>query len=160
MKIIKEDKKSFLNFAKSYRDFEDNPGEFEPRSLIASAENLNAILNPIVTAINLDVEELFIAPTLAKIQQIVSECDAVEYAEVGKTHISGLNGITSSVLSETVSTFRENPPLRLNELLEEAGRLNQFSEDLLPTPAVPTPGVPTPNAIPVFFCCQFNFCAE
>ena len=110
-----------LDFALHYSYLKQKPNEFNPESLQQSADNLESILHPIVDAINRDVKELFIEPTLSEIQRIVREYDEVEYAEVGKTSIAGLNGFSSQVSSTSVSTFQSTPPLRLNELLAEAG---------------------------------------
>lgn len=160
-KLLKnlEARSAVLNFALQYSHLKDDPANFNPIALQNSAENLNLILTPIVKAINLDVEELFIEPTLAKIQEIVSEGNncwwslitpgndncKVEYAEVGKTSVAGLNGLKSSVSSTTVSAFDETGPLRLNELLKDAGELNTSAKDLLPGEVVNFGA----NAIPV-----------
>jgi hypothetical protein len=124
--------KAVLDFALNYAHLAEKPNEFKPKALQKSAENLNQVLGLIVNAINRDVEEMFMEPTLKRIQEIVSEFCDVSYAEVGRTKVVGLNGLPSSVSSKTVSAFDETGPLRANELLEEAGRLNQFSKDLFP----------------------------
>lgn len=126
-------RKAVLDFALNYAHFVQKPDEFDPRELQKSAENLNSVLNPIVDAINRDVDELFMQPTLKRIQEIVGHFGDVSYAEVGRTKVMGLNGLPSSVTSETVSAFDETGPLRLNELLQTAGELNEFSKDLFPT---------------------------
>ncbi len=125
-------RKAILDFALEYSYLANEPENFNPKSLQQSAETLNSVFQPIITAINRDVEELFMKPTVAKIQRIVSEFGDVQYAEVGKTSVAGLNGVESTVASTTISAFDETTPLRLNELLEEAGRLNASSKDLLP----------------------------
>jgi hypothetical protein len=142
-------RKVVLDFALQYNNLVNNPADFDPDALQQSAENLNSVLNPVVRAINRDVEELFIEPTLAKIQSIVNDCDEVSYAEIGKTSVQGLNGIQSEVTSTTVSAFDETGPLRLNELLREASDLNQFSEKLIPAPAGANtvPGAPVLSLI-------------
>lgn len=121
-----------LSFALNYAYLKQQPDRFDPDFLQKSAEDLNTVLGVVVDAINRDVEELFMKPTLKKIQEIVSEFCDVEYAEVGKTTVAGLNQIPATVASTTVSAFDETGPLRANELLEEAGRLNQYSKDLFP----------------------------
>ena len=122
-----------LNFALQYSNLADNPDSFDPNSLQESAESLNAVLNPLVSAINRDVEDLFIEPTLANIQNIVRQEKNVDYAEVGKTSVAGLNGLPSVVSSKSVSSFEVTPPLNVAELLN--GQL--------------TPGVNPFNNVPV-----------
>jgi hypothetical protein len=125
-------RKAVLNFALQYSELVKNPAKFDPEELQKSAEALNSVLTPLVDAINRDVEDLFIEPTLKKIQSIVSKYHNVQYAEVGKTSVAGLNGIQSTVSSQTVSTFDETGPLRLNEWLSEAGTVNDSVQKLLP----------------------------
>ena len=131
-KIKLRRQKAVLDFSLQYSELRDNPAEFNAPALQQSAESLNALLNPLVDAINRDVEELFIKPTLTNIQTIVGRYKGVDYAEVGKTSVAGLNGIESTVASTTVSAFDETGPLRLNDLITEAGRLNEASKALLP----------------------------
>jgi len=131
-KIKLRRQKAVLDFSLQYAELRDNPAGFNALALQQSAESLNALLNPLVDAINRDVEDLFIKPTLTKIQNIVGEYDDVSYAEVGKTSVAGLNGVPSTVASTTVSAFDETGPLRLNQLISEAGNLNTASKDLLP----------------------------
>ncbi|MGK7884895.1 MAG: hypothetical protein AB4057_09750 [Crocosphaera sp.] len=126
-------RRATLEFALNYADVNQRPNEFKSEALQKSAENLNLILGLVVDAINRDIEELFMEPTLKRIQEIVGHFGDVSYAEVGRTNVIGLNGIQSSVASTTVSSFDETGPLRLNELLREAGELNQFSQDLFPS---------------------------
>ena len=133
LKIKLRRQKAVLDFSLQYSGLRDNTAEFNAPALQQSAESLNALLNPLVDAINRDVEELFIKPTLTRIQKIVGEYGRdVSYAEVGKTSVAGLNGLESTVASTTVSAFDETGPLRLNELISEAGNLNSASKDLLP----------------------------
>ena len=130
LKIKLRRQKAVLDFSLQYAELRDNPAEFNAPALQQSAESLNALLNPLVDAINRDVEELFIKPTLTRIQKIVGEYGRdVSYAEVGKTSVAGLNGLESTVASTTVSAFDETGPLRLNELISEAGNLNSASKD-------------------------------
>jgi hypothetical protein len=136
-------KKAVLDFALQNANFIKNPNSFDPDLLQQAAENLNSKLNPVIDALNHDVAELFIEPTLSKIQYIAKKA-GVEYAEVGKTSIAGLNGVESSVTSNTVSAFEETPPLKLNELLENAKTANTNLNNLLPNSIK---GVP--NTIPI-----------
>jgi|GEM_PF-2174120 hypothetical protein len=138
-KVLQENlwiRETVLDFALQYSDLIQRPDMFSPESLQQSTEDLNSRLNPIVDAINLDVEELFIEPTLKKIQEIVKEYKHVEYAEVGKTSLAGLNGIQSKVSSTPISAFDETPPLRLSDLLTQANAINPTSQTLLPSTSV------------------------
>jgi len=128
-------RRAVLDFALQYSNLMNNPAGFDPEALQQSAETLNSVLQPIVHAINRDVEELFIEPTLARIQSIVRDYKKVSYAEVGKTSVQGLNGIKSTVTSTTVSAFDETGPLRLDELFKTASEINNFSKELIPAPA-------------------------
>jgi hypothetical protein len=125
-------RKAVLNFALQYSRLKRIPAEIDPDALQESAETLNSVLEPVVNALNRDIEDLFIQPTLERIQRIVSEYDDVSYAEVGKTSVAGLNGIHSEVSSTSVSTFDETGPLRLSQWLEDAGKLNNSVSSLLP----------------------------
>jgi hypothetical protein len=78
------------------------------------------MLNPFVKAINQDINDLFIQPTLKKIQKIARD-NGVVYAEVGKVSVSGLNGIHSKVKTGTVSTFETTRPQRLDQIITNAG---------------------------------------
>jgi hypothetical protein len=92
-----------LNFALNYAHYIQNPNQFDAYRLQQAAGNLNTRLKPVVDAINRDVADLFIEPTLVKIQEIVSRHKDVEYAQVGKTSVAGLNGIQSIVTANTIS---------------------------------------------------------
>jgi hypothetical protein len=142
-------RRAVLDFALQYSNLANNPAGFDPDALQQSAENMNSIFAPIVKAINRDIEELFIEPTLARIQSIVSEYGEVSYAEVGKTSVQGLNGIKSTVTSTTVSAFDETGPLRLDELFKTASEINDFSKELIPASAGANtvPGAPVLSLI-------------
>jgi hypothetical protein len=75
---------------------------------------------------------LFIEPTLKRIQEIVKKTGGVQYAEVGKTSVAGLNGVESKVTSNTVSAFDETAPLRLSELLKDAADNKTKIDDIIP----------------------------
>jgi hypothetical protein len=115
---------------------------FDPDALQASAEDLSTELNPTVAAINRDIEELFMQPTLRRIQKIVRQHRGVEYAEVGRTTVAGLNGLKSEVTANTASVFTEVRPLTLSDLLRnartEGGNLN-----------LPATGQPSPLPLPL-----------
>jgi len=95
-------------------------------------QQFDAMLSPIVVAVNRDIEDFFIRPTLYRIKQIVGRDYNVEYAEVGRTTLAGLNGLTSTVVSETISSIDEPTPLRLNELISDAATSKNSLDALLP----------------------------
>lgn len=138
-------RKAVLEFALQYANRLKNPRKFNPESLQSTAENLNSLVNPLVDAINRDIEELFIQPTLQKIQKIVRNIGSVEYAEVGKITVSGLKGQTSTVSSDTISAFDETLPLTLKDLISKAAtsktELDKLTPDLgaLDVAATPVP---------------------
>ena len=140
-------RQALLNFAFQYSDYISNPATFEPYRLQQAAGNLDARLKNVVEAINLDVADLFIEPTLNKIQEIVRKHKDVEYAQVGKTSVASLNGIQSIVKAQTVSAFNEPPPLDISKLLEEAKKTKENVDALVPSPAPLPPGDVPPNAI-------------
>jgi hypothetical protein len=125
-------RRAVLDFALQYANLRNNPNDFDPQSLQQSAESLNTLLDPLVEAINQDVSDLFIQPTLERIQAIVRKYRHVQYAEVGKTRVATLNGSKSTVASKSVSTFEGNPPLRLNELLQEVNAVSANTEGVVP----------------------------
>jgi len=125
-------RRAVLDFALQYANLRNNPNDFDPQSLQQSAESLNSLLDPLVEAINQDVSDLFIQPTLERIQAIVRRYRHVQYAEVGKTRVATLNGSKSTVASKSVSTFEGNPPLRLNELLQEVNAVSANTEGVVP----------------------------
>jgi len=95
-------------------------------------QQFDAMLSPIVLAVNRDLEDFFIRPTLYRIKQIVGRDFNVEYAEVGRTTLAGLNGVKSTVVSETISSIDEPTPLRLNELLTNAAESKKSLDSLFP----------------------------
>jgi len=100
-----------------------------------------------VEAINLDVADLFIEPTLNKIQEIVSKHQGVEYAQVGKTSVASLNGVQATVTSQTFSAFNEPPPLDISKLLEDAKKTKENVDLLVPLPNPLPPDVVPTNTI-------------
>jgi hypothetical protein len=140
-------RQALLNFAFQYSDYISNPDTFEPYRLQQAAGNLDARLKNVVEAINLDVADLFIEPTLNKIQEIVSKHQGVEYAQVGKTSVASLNGIQSTVTANTVSAFNEPPPLDISTLLENAEKTKKSVDQLVPSPNPLPPDVVPTNTI-------------
>jgi hypothetical protein len=140
-------RQALLDFALNYGDYISRPSEFDAYRLQQAAGNLDARLKPVVDAINLDVADLFIEPTLDKIQEIVRKHEDVEYAQVGKTSVASLNGIEAKVTSETVSGFNEPPPLDISKLLEDAQTTKAKVDSLVPLPNPLPPDVVPTNTI-------------
>jgi hypothetical protein len=108
-------------FARSYQNYRISPStNYNPAELAENASIVDGMISPIVDAINRDVESYFIQPTLLKIREIVARNRGVEYAEVGRTTIAGINGNEVTVKSGTTSTFDEVTPLRLSDWLKNA----------------------------------------
>ncbi|MBN4006707.1 hypothetical protein [Nostoc sp. LPT] len=121
---------TLLDFALQYAHFIDEPDQFSPYDLQQSADVFNNRLQDTVDALNQDIEDFFVIPTLRKIQDIVSEFKDVEYAQVGRTNVSSLSGIETKVSSDSISAFDVTPPLKLSDLLTNAqqltGQVNNF----------------------------------
>jgi hypothetical protein len=105
----------------------------EDKKLRQQRQQFDAMLSPIVVAVNRDIEDFFIRPTLYRIKQIVGRDYNVEYAEVGRTTLAGLNGHPSTVVSETISSVDEPTPLRLNELITNAKTSKESLNTLFPS---------------------------
>ena len=125
---VKINRKVLLEFALQYGNFVANPSQFSPYKLQQTANALNDRLQDTTNALNKDIEDLFVGPTLDNIQGIVSRFGAVDYAQVGRTAIASLNGIETTVRSNSVSAFDVTPPLKLSELLTNAENLSQLNE--------------------------------
>src|SRR5262249_24793367 len=110
---------------------------FSPYYLQHSADLLNARLQVVIAALNLDMEELFITPTLEVMQEKVALFKDVDYAQVGKTSVATLSGIPTEVTSHSVSAFDVTPPLRLSELLGKAQSLSWSVGPFIPKGAQP-----------------------
>lgn len=121
-----------LDFAKSYQNFQLNPDSYNPAELAKDASIIDGMLGPIVDAINRDVEDYYIQPTLLKIRQIVGRNRGVEYAEVGRTTIAGINGNRVEVVSGTTTSFDEVTPLRLSKWLSDAAGEQKNVDAVLP----------------------------
>ncbi|HKP88310.1 MAG TPA: hypothetical protein VJZ26_19550 [Blastocatellia bacterium] len=121
---------ALLDFGMNYARMIHEPRCFSPYYLQHSADILNTRLQHSIDALNLDIQEMFVEPTLKRIQRIVRNFDDVEYAQVGKTSVASLSGIKTEVTSSSVNAFDVTPPLRLSELLTKAtdlaGKVNPF----------------------------------
>jgi hypothetical protein len=126
---------ALLEFGLHYGNLVHHPDQFSPYYLQQAAETLNSRLQAATDVLNQDIQDLFVVPTLTKIQTIVRKFKEVEYAQVGKTSVASLNGIQTEVSSYSVSAFETVPPLRLSELLTKADELSKKAGGFVPKPA-------------------------
>jgi hypothetical protein len=124
-----------LEFGFHYGRLIQEPDSFSPYFLQQAAESLNSRLQDAVDALNLDMQDLFVEPTLKKIQGIVKDRKDVEYAQVGKTSVAGLSGTDTVVTSKSVNAFDVTPPLRLSDLLAKGKQLSDAATPFVPKPA-------------------------
>jgi hypothetical protein len=125
-------KMAVLEFALQYGQLVHHPENMEPYYLQQSAEALNTRLQASVDALNLDVQELFVEPTLDRIRDIVGQFCDVEYAQVGRTTVSSLSGVPTEVTSTSVNAFDVTPPLKLTELLTKAKTITDSATPFVP----------------------------
>jgi hypothetical protein len=121
----RQGRKALVDFALNYGRLVHQPQSFSAYSLQQSAESLNSRLQDATDALNFDMQDLFVAPTLARIQRIVRRFKDVEYAQVGKVSVASLSGVSTAVTSHSVNAFDVTPPLRLSELLDKADKLSK-----------------------------------
>ncbi len=121
-----------LEFALQYGQLVHHPDKMEPYFLQQSAEALNARLQASVDALNLDVQDLFVEPTLDRIRHIVGQFCDVEYAQVGRTTVSSLSGVETEVTSSSVNAFDVTPPLKLTDLLTQAKAISDSATPFVP----------------------------
>jgi hypothetical protein len=126
-----------LDFGLHYARLIHQPGCFSPYYLQQAAESLNPRLQTAIDALNLDIQTMFVEPTLMRIQELVLNFTDVKYAQVGKTSVASLNGITTEVTSHSVSAFDVTPPLRLSELLTKAKSIADQASPFIPTETKP-----------------------
>jgi hypothetical protein len=116
---------ALLDFAFNYGQLVHQPQSFSAYHLQQSAEALNSKLQAAIDAVNFDLQDLFVAPTLIRIGDVVHGYKDVEYAQVGKVSVATLSGVATVVTSHSVNAFDVTPPLRLSELLSKASTLSQ-----------------------------------
>ena len=133
--ITDQGRTALLEFALHYGRLVHEPQSFSSFRLQTASEMLNARLQAATDAINLDMQEMFVEPTLERIQKIVRKFNDVEYAQVGKTSVASLSGIQAEVTSKSVNAFDVTPPLRLSELLKKAKELSDSASTFVPNPA-------------------------
>lgn len=126
-------RKALVAFGLHYGQLVHEPGLFSAYHLQQSAELLNSRLQDATDALNADMEDLFVEPTLKNIRGIFRDkFKDVEYAQVGKTSVASLSGTSTEVTSKSVNAFDVTPPLRLSELLETANKLSQGLTSVVP----------------------------
>jgi hypothetical protein len=128
-------RKVLIDFALNYGRLVHQPQSFSAYYLQQSAESLNSRLQAATDALNFDMQGLFVAPTLARIQRIVRRFKDVEYAQVGKVSVASLSGVATVVTANSVNAFDVTPPLRLSELLSKADQLSKSTVPFVPKPA-------------------------
>lgn len=131
----KRGKVALLKFALQYGRLVHEPQHFSPYYLQQSAGGLNTRLQTATDALNLDMQDLFVAPTLDRIRGIVGDFCDVEYAQVGKTSVASLSGNPTVVTSYSVNAFDVTPPLRLSDLLTKAKTLSESASPFVPNAA-------------------------
>lgn len=146
-------REALLEFAVNYSRLVHQPDRFSPYYLQQAAEILNSRLQAALEALNLDMQYLFVTPTLDKIRDIVANTKGdVEYAQVGKTAVASLSGVSTEVTSHSVNSFDVTPPLRLSELLEKAKNLSNQASTFIPKeiqPGAQTATELTAGALPI-----------
>jgi hypothetical protein len=125
-----------LEFAFQYARVVHDPRSASPYYLTQASEALNDRLQEAVQALSLDINELFIAPTLERIRK--RKRDHVDYAQVGKTTLAALSGLKASVTAEATSAVEIPPVIRLSDLLTSANDLSKQASPFIPK--VPVPG--------------------
>ena len=128
-------RKALVEFGLHYGRLVHEPRLFSAYFLQQSAELLNGRLQEATDALNADMQDLFVEPTLESIRIIFRDFKDVEYAQVGKTSVASLSGIATSVTSKSVNAFDVTPPLRLSELLDKADKLSKSVGTFVPNPA-------------------------
>jgi hypothetical protein len=131
----KQGRIGLLEFALYYGQLIHQPQKVDPYRLQQSADALNTRLQYATDAVNADMQDLFVAPTLERIREIVRGFKDVEYAQVGKVSVASLSGIATSITSKSVNQFDVTPPLRLSELLTKAKTLSDSVGGFVPNPA-------------------------
>jgi hypothetical protein len=128
-------RKALVEFGLHYGQLIHEPKAFSAYYLQQSAELLNSRLQEATDALNADMQDLFVEPTLENIRGIFRKFKDVEYAQVGKTSVASLSGTATAVTSRSVNAFDVTPPLRLTELLQKASTLSQSVGSFVPKPA-------------------------
>lgn len=128
-------KAALLNFALHYGRLVHDPDNFDAYYLQQSAGTLNGRLQAAIDALNQDVRDLFVAPTLDRIRGIVADFQDVEYAQVGRTTVASLSGTPTVVSSKAVNTFESMKPLTLTDFLAAAKGITDSTTPFVPNAA-------------------------
>lgn len=131
------ERKILLEFGFNYADFLKNPKDFDPEELQRTAGKLNDLLSKESNLLQKDIEDLFMKPTLAMIQQEVGENKGVEFAQVGRSTISTLDGVETKINTSSTSGFQIPQSQDLGQLLERAQKLQKLIGDFIPTETLP-----------------------
>ncbi|MBT9313192.1 hypothetical protein [Leptothoe kymatousa] len=115
-RITNSERKQILEFAHQYTDFVSHPDHFDPNELQSTSEALNTLLQRKSSLLQKDIEDFCVRPTLDDIQEIVDDNQKVSYAQVGRSTISTLNGVPTSLNTTSYSTGFEN---RQNNTFED-----------------------------------------
>ena len=124
-----------LDFAYQYGRLIHAPQSFSSYHLQQASEALNTRLQNATDAINLDMQDLFVEPTLERIRKIVRDFKNVEYAQIGKTTVASLSGVQADVTTKAVNNFEVTPPLTLTEVLTKAKTISDNVNGFIPKPA-------------------------
>jgi|GEM_PF-4691973 len=130
------EKKVLLEFALNYADFLENPQDFDPEELRRTADNLNELLQQGSDLLQKDIEDLFLKPTLAMIEDEVADNKGVEFAQVGRSTISTLDGVETQISTSSTSGFQVPQSQDLGQLLARAETLQEAISNFLPTAAL------------------------
>lgn len=131
------ERKVLLEFALHYADFLEKPQHFDPGELQRTADNLNELLQKRSDLLQKDIEDLFLKPTLAMIQQEVGDNKGVEFAQVGRSTISTLDGVETKINTSSTSGFQIPQSQDLGQLLARAQELQKLIGDFIPTETLP-----------------------
>ncbi len=130
------ERKVLLEFALHYSNFLENPQRYDPGELQRTADKLNELLQQSSDLLQKDIEDLFLKPTLAMIQKEVGKDKKVEFAQVGRTTISTLDGVQTAISTSSTSGFEITQSQNLSQLLERAEALQGQISNFLPTSAL------------------------
>ncbi len=139
-----------LEFAHQYSDFVLNPSRFDPDELQRTADNLNTLIQDVTEFLQEDLQDLFVDPTVAQIKKAVSEQKGVEFAQAGRTTLSTLDGVESTIGTTSTSGFQIPTPTEdLAELLTRAQEVQEAFDGIVPAEvsAAATGGIPISNLV-------------
>ena len=126
------ERKIVLEFLHQYIDVLNDPKKFDPDELNRTSDALNALLKNGTDVLQKDIEDLFVQPTLAMLQEIVRHSKKVSFAQVGRSKISTLDGIPTQFNTSSTSAFQTSQSKSLDETLETATKLEQKLNGIIP----------------------------